>query len=196
MVASGCGSSVLRLGWEFNGRFTAWAAGGHERQFASYWRRIVTVLRAVPGAHFRYDWSVLAGNANADVEAAWPGDAWVDYVGLDAYDTARSGHDPAGRWFEQVHRPNGLEWHARFASAHHKPLTFPEWGLSLRPHDDLGGGDDESYVRNMVRWIRQHDVAYAIYFDVDAVDAEHRLERFPVARATFRRVIDALGARP
>jgi hypothetical protein len=189
MVARGCGSAVLRLGWEFNGKFYPWAAGGKEAAFAAYWRRIVTVLRRVPGQAFRFDWSPLMGNTNADVEAAWPGDAYVDYVGLDAYDGAPSSYKdrPAERWNWQMTTRYGLAWHAAFAKAHGKPMTFPEWGVTLRYADDLGGGDNPYYIAKMAEWFAANPVAYAIYFEVDAKDAAHRLmtDQFPNASAKF-----------
>ena len=197
LVANGCADAVLRLGWEFNGRFYPWAAGGHEHDFAAYWRRIVANLRRVEGQEFTYEWSVLAGNANADAEAAYPGDEVVDFIGLDAYDTSRFS-DPEDRWQDQLERTYGLRWHAQFAADHDKPLSFSEWGVVVRPGDDLGGGDAPLYIERMIDWIRAHDVAHAIYFDVDAGDAAHRIStsRFPKASAAFRRLAVVLAGAP
>ncbi|MGQ0434744.1 MAG: glycoside hydrolase family 26 protein [Microthrixaceae bacterium] len=188
LVANGCGAAVLRLGWEFNGRFFPWAAGGREVEFAAYWRRIVATLREVSGQSFTYEWGVLAGNANADVEAAYPGDDVVDLIGLDAYDTSALSV-PEERWSDQLDRAYGLRWHATFAAAHEKRLAFSEWGLFVRPRDNLGGGDAPLYIERMIDWISTHDVAHAIYFDVDARDGTHRIstDRFPMASAVFRR---------
>lgn len=188
MVSAGCADATLRLGWEFNGLFYPWAAGGQEAAYAAYWRRIVERLRAVPGSSFAFDWSVLAGNANADVEAAYPGDDVVDIISLDAYDTSQL-RTPDDRWEDQLDRPYGLRWHEQFAARHRKRLAFSEWGVVVRPNDSLGGGDAPAYIEHMIDWIRSHDVAYAIYFDVDARDAAHRLSkgRFPQAAAAFRR---------
>ncbi|MER3452976.1 MAG: hypothetical protein C4344_04815 [Acidimicrobiia bacterium] len=197
LVARGCPGAVLRLGWEFNGRFYHWAAGGKEAAFAAYWRRIVTVLRSIPGQAFRFDWSPLAANTNADVEAAWPGDAYVDYVGLDAYDGAPSSllGKPEERWAWQVNTRYGLAWHAAFAKAHGKPMSFPEWGVALRYSDDLGGGDNPYYVEKMLEWFGANPVAYAIYFELDAKDAAHRLMtgQFPAASARFLSLVGGSG---
>ena len=196
LVAAGCADATLRLGWEFNGRFYAWAASGQEAAFAAYWRRIVERLRSVPGQRFTFDWSVLAGNANADVEAAYPGDDVVDIISLDAYDTSQM-QAPDDRWQDQLDRPYGLRWHEQFASRHRKRLAFSEWGVVVRPNDALGGGDAPDYIEHMIDWIRSHDVAYAIYFDVDARDAAHRIsaDRFPHAAAAFRkRAVELAGS--
>ena len=42
---NGLPNAIIRLGWEFNGSFYPWAAGGKEAEFAAYWRRIVDTMR-------------------------------------------------------------------------------------------------------------------------------------------------------
>ncbi|MGQ0433014.1 MAG: glycoside hydrolase family 26 protein [Microthrixaceae bacterium] len=191
MVAGGCGDAILRLGWEFNGKFYPWAAGGKEASFAAYWRRIVTTLRAVPNQRFLFDWTPLAGNANANVEAAYPGDAYVDIIGLDAYDTSNiSTSKPAARWNDQVSRRYGLAWQRTFALGHGKAMSLPEWGVWDRTQAG-GGGDNPEYITRMVEWIRSNPFLYASYFEVDASDGAHRLmtSQFPRSSAAFRTAV-------
>lgn len=193
LVANGCADAILRLGWEFNGGFYPWAAGGKEASFAAYWRRIVTALRAVPNQQFRFDWTPLAGNTHANVEAAYPGDAYVDVIGLDAYDTSTvPATDAVGRWNDQLNRPWGLNWQRNFARAHGKAMSLPEWGLTVRPNDSLGGGDNPTYISNMWAWMRANPYLYTSYFEVDAVDASHRLMtgQFPEASALYRALVN------
>jgi hypothetical protein len=189
-VAAGRGDAILRLGWEFNGKFYPWAAGGKEDAFAAYWRRIVGVMATVPGTAFQYDWTPLAGNTNANLERAYPGDAYVDFIGLDAYDTTGVTSSREARWANIRDRRYGLAWHRDFAAAHGKPMTFPEWGLSIRTQDGLGGGDNAHYIEQMHQWITTNDVAYAMYFEVSAKDAEHRLmtDVLPQGSAAFLRL--------
>ena len=192
MVAKGCGDAILRLGWEFNGKFYPWAAGGKEAAYAGYWRQIVTTLRKVPGQAFRFDWCPLAGVGGADLVKAWPGGTYVDFVGLDAYDTSHiSASTPDKRWTHQLTRVAGLNWHAKFAAEQAKPMSFPEWGVTTRPNDNLGGGDNAYYITQMWKWIKSHNFAYASYFEDNAPDGDHRLmtTQFPKASAEYRRVV-------
>lgn len=191
LVAAGCPDTVLRLGWEFNRARSPWSAVDREAEFAAYWRHIVRVLRRTPGAHFRFDWSILAGVADAHVEAAWPGDDVVDFVGIDAYDVSEA--DAPLRWDDIVHQDYGLQWQADFATKHRKSMTIPEWGLWLG-NASSAGGDDATYIRNMADWIGSHQVTYAIYFDVRADDGDHRLDRAPHASEAFDTVARALTA--
>ena len=198
LVAHGQGNAILRLGWEFNGSWYAWYAGKDPAAFAAYWRQIVDTMRAVsPG--LRFDWNPTLGTAgmSTGVEAAYPGDAYVDYIGTDVYDQSWGSNytDPAFRWNEFVTQKNGLNWVASFAAAHGKPITIPEWGLSIRA-DGHGGGDNAYFIQHMYDWITSHNVAFDMYFEFDASDGAHRLmtAQFPIGSAAYRRLF--AGAAP
>jgi hypothetical protein len=196
LVAHGQGSAILRIGPEFNGKWHVWTInvpnGG--ALYAAYWRQIVTTMRSVAGANFRFDWCASNGSAwttdsqQLEAETAWPGDAYVDYVGLDVYDQSWAPWkaDPVARWNEYLNLKNGLRWHAAFAAAHGKPMTFPEWGLADRA-DGHGGGDAPYFVEQMYWWIRAHDVAYHLYFESHDPNGEYGVfsGHFPQAAQRF-----------
>lgn len=185
LVAHDLADTILRPGWEFNGGWYAWAAKGQTREFAAYWRRIVTVMRAVPGTgKLKFCWNPTLGDQEFPAEEAWPGDEYVDYVGVDVYDDCwNEGTYPwpadataaeiAARqrkvWDEWiVGSPRGLAYWVRFAAEHDKPLAFPEWGLNRRD-DGHGGGDDPHFVERMHAFVSdpRNRVAFHCYFDVN-----------------------------
>jgi len=191
LVANGFGDAVLRLGWEFNGDWYPWSAAKCPSCFVAYWRRVVTAMRAVPGAHFRFDWNANLGSSPLAPEKVYPGDAYVDIIGLDVYDQS---WDPASvdarlRWQELLNGDHGLTWHRRFAAEHGKPMSYPEWGTGTRP-DGHGGGDDAYFIERMAEWLAANDVAYHIYWDYPAKDYDAELSRgrLPRAGAAFRRL--------
>ena len=63
LVAGGQSNAYLRLGWEFDGSWTTWAATtpSAEASFASYFQQIVTAMRSVSGEQFRFVWDPDAG---------------------------------------------------------------------------------------------------------------------------------------
>jgi hypothetical protein len=173
LVAGNQGNATLRIGPEFNGNWFRWtiAVPNGGANFAAFWRQIVTTMRSVPGANFTFDWcpndgSSYVGGQPLQAQSAWPGNAYVDYVGLDVYDQSWGPNraDPAGRWTEFLTQPNGLRWHRDFAAAHGKRMTFPEWGVSNRT-DGYGGGDSPYFVGQMYEWIRTNNVAFHMYFE-------------------------------
>jgi hypothetical protein len=193
LVDKGEGDAVLRLGWEFNGNWFRWSAVNDPQSFVGYWRQIVTTMRDVPGANFKFDWCPNGGPSNMAADRAYPGDAYVDYVGMDFYDAgwADGWQDPAKRWTSNLTQSYGLQWQRDFAADHGKPMSYGEWGLWVRD-DGHGGGDDPYFVQKMHDWIAANDVAFAIYFEHEGGDGAHLLEnnQFPKASAKF---IDLFG---
>jgi hypothetical protein len=187
------GDTVLRLGWEFNGWWYRWNAAVSPTMFVAYWRQVVTTMRRIaPG--LKFDWCPALGFHQFPTEQAWPGDAYVDFVGSDVYDHwyelgGRIVNDPEERWTLLKTQPYGLDWLAKFAAEHKKRITIPEWGV-ITHADGRGGGDNPVFIRRMHTWILQKRVAYAMYFHFDAPDAPSRLtpERYPNATKTFKKL--------
>ncbi|MFD0370375.1 glycoside hydrolase family 26 protein [Streptomyces sp. NPDC127114] len=145
--------AVLVLGWEMNGTTYGHRCGPDPESWKAYWRRVAGVLREVPGQRFRLDFTPSRGLDAIAWPLCYPGDDVVDIVGMDAYD------QPAGLSFEeQVTEPYGLDFHARFAAAHGKPVSFPEWGL-------FRNGDNPAYVRGMLDWFARHRPVYQTFTD-------------------------------
>ena len=195
LVAAGNGGATLRLGWEFNGDWFRWSIGvpNGAADYAAYWRQIVNTMRSVPGASFKFDWTANNGSSYVngqplDAASAYPGDAYVDYIGMDVYDQSWSAQrsDPAARWNEFVSRKDGLEWQRSFAAARGKQISFPEWGLGHR-QDGYGGGDAPYFIERMYEWIRTNNVAYHNYFEFSdgVLDAALFGGKSPAASARF-----------
>jgi hypothetical protein len=170
LVAGGQSNAYLRLGWEFDGSWMPWAATtpSAEANFASYFQQIVTAMRSVSGEQFRFVWNPDAGaftQSGYSVAAAYPGNAYVDVIGLDAYDQSwATPQTPTNAWTSTT-LPT-LTTAAQFASAHGKPLAFAEWGVAIRS-DGHGLGDDPYFINQLAAWMQNpaNDVTYETYFD-------------------------------
>jgi hypothetical protein len=170
LVNGGQSNAYLRLGWEFDGSWMPWAAtsSSAESNFALYFQQIVTAMRSVPGENFRFVWNPDAGaftQSGYSVAGAYPGNAYVDVIGLDAYDQSwATPQTPANAWTSTT-LPT-LTAAQQFASAHGKPLAFAEWGVAIRS-DGHGLGDDPSFIRQMASWMENpsNNVTYETYFD-------------------------------
>ena len=200
LVYYGQADAVLRIGWEFNGTWYPWAVtnGSDAVNFAAFFRNIVTAMRIVPGEDFRFVWNATSGPEPEAAQNAYPGDAYVDYVGLDLYDQVWGiPLDPKLAWPRYVTESNGLQWLSSFAATHHKAAVIPEWGLTIRS-DGHGLGDDPLFVAKMAQWISTHDVAFTSYFDVDAPDGQHNISdrAFSQSLATFKRSFAAAQVAP
>jgi hypothetical protein len=176
LVAAGQGSVVIRIGWEFNGVWFPWAAVNHAAQFDAYYRHIVVAMRSVAGTHFTFEWNPSRGNVGAgNLAAYWPGNAYVTYVGLDVFVVEWQSYPGTTAEFQQMlNEQYGLNWLTSFASAHHKPIVLPEWGLgwgtcsntrAVTGSGAVCGGDNAFFIKSMTKWIATHNVFEASYWD-------------------------------
>lgn len=178
MVRAGFPTSVIRLGWEFNGGWFPWAAHGCAAAFDTYFDDIVTTMRSVPGAHFTFEWNPTRGDLGlGNLSRYYPGNAYVDYVGLDIYDLETSVYPGARAEFRHTEtEPFGLNWLSSFATSHDKLIVLPEWGLgwgtcsaSGQPvsaaNDQVCGGDNATWINLMAQWIASQGVYEATFWD-------------------------------
>jgi len=186
--------TILRPGWEFKGGWYTWKAKGAERDFAEYWRQIVKTMRSVKGVEkLVFCWNPTLGEQDFPAEKAWPGDEFVDYVGLDVYDETwhkdtypwPRGAAPAEierrqkkAWKEWImESPRGLGFWTKFAKERGKPLAIPDWGLNQRASGH-GGGDNPYFIEQMHAFITnaENNVAFHCYFDINgSEDQRHQV---------------------
>jgi hypothetical protein len=166
LVALGLGGSLLRVGREFNGSWYPWkVTEGSQAAYIAGYQHVVGTLRAVPGAEFRFCWNPITGTGGLSAkgtESCYPGDAWVDEVGLDVYDFGAGSIYPGAAGMVTTSQQqqvldakltawDGIRGWYRLARDHGKPLSFPEWGLVLWKTGAayLGGGDNAELINRM-----------------------------------------------
>jgi beta-mannanase len=174
-------NAVIRLGWEMNLVSMAWFAKGQEADYIAAFRRVVQIFRRhSPG--FKYDWCPGWGAQDSPADLAYPGDDFVDYIGLDVYDFKYEG-SASERWDKYyLNASFGLQWHKEFAAEHGKRMSFPEWGVG-------NFGDNPLFIQNMHDWFATNAdrIAYAAYFDVDGLwPTQIDNGRFPNSQRLFR----------
>ena len=170
MVAAGLGYTVIRLAHEMNGDWYADNIGttpAQWQQWTQCFDQEVTAMRSVPGCHFLFDWNINANYRDIPLADFYPGDAYVDIIGVDQYDSTGETIPPPGptRFAALAAQPEGLDAVEAFAIAHGKPLSIPEWGTTTQGANP--GGDDSYYVQGMAAFVDSHDVAYQSYFDAN-----------------------------
>jgi hypothetical protein len=197
LVSAGFGTSYIRLGWEFNASWMGWSVCNQEGSGLTSWasdfvpafRNIVTSMRSVSGANFKFIWNPLeSSNASCpggNLENFYPGDSYVDMVALDTYDgVGQVVSSDATRWTDLVNGVNGgdwtsvvpaaingqkfqgygLTWLAAFGKEHNKLVGVPEWGLDTSSQE-AGGGDDAYFVTQMANWIKANATGPAIFWN-------------------------------
>ena len=174
LVSYGAGNIVIRLGTEANGAWEADYVGTTSSEMSDWaqcFDNEVSAMRAVSGAHLLFVWNPNVCTLDIPINQWYPGNAYVDIMGVDAYDadcgtlqtvgqegwTAYS-TDSSSNGGNDPDFPSLVNMEA-FAAANGKPLSFPEWGL--------GSGDDPAYVTNMGQMFSSDDFSFESYFDTN-----------------------------
>jgi hypothetical protein len=180
--------TIIRLGWEFN-QTTEW---GSPSQFAACFRQIQSTVSAIaPG--LVWDWNVNRGPSGPmpgdSVLQAYPGDQYVNVVGVDSYDAWPPANTSEG-WQMQLNGPYGLNFWLDFAKAHGKLFSVPEWGVAsgdLWPGHE--GGDDPAYIKDMYGFFAANKkwIAFESYYN-DVGTSIYNPDQNPQAAAEYQKL--------
>lgn len=202
---------ALRPGHEMDGNWYPWStclAGGYDAYAAAY-RRLWSIIATTPGTqHVTFTWCVTNGRRSVSPtpELAYPGDRYVDTIGVDFYDYswlyARDGQGKAVRdraWGLLTTGAYSLPWWADFARAHRKPLALPEWGIGTKA-DGTAGGDNADFVHRVLDACAAGGIASASYFEAQGNGVDHRIATpttaFPAAAGAYRGRMSAWSGAP
>jgi hypothetical protein len=160
-------------------------------------------MRAVPGSSFTFNWNPNLGAGTFPAELAYPGNAYVDVVGIDVYDTSWTWYPtPSGvsvekarqsAWSWVLNGDHGLTFWSSFARQHGKPMSISEWGVTWRA-DGHGGGDNPYFIDRMMDFIADpvNNVVVNHYFNTHSLALSHDLVR---SDTIFSASLAALQAR-
>jgi beta-mannanase len=197
LVKSGFANTMLRIGIEMNGNWNDDSLGSSPTtQSESYWAqcfaKTVTGLRSAAGSHFLMNWNVNQAYRNIPFANYYPGNNYVDVIGMDAYDDGMPG-DPQSqpaRWNAEYSEGGGLEDIIAFAKANNKPMSLPEWGLDSTSD---GFGDDPYYVQQIENLVANNNFMYQSYFDSND-DNIPLIQSEPNAFAAYKAAFDTNGS--
>jgi hypothetical protein len=190
MVAAKYPTAYIRVGWEMNLNDWYYKATPHNaaRWIASY-RHAVTSLKK-GSSTFRFIFNPNIGPGQTGTEDAtdfYPGDAYVDLIGVDAYDWW-----PPYTTEENIayhcERKYGWDWWLEFAKSRNKKFCLPEWGVATANNNS--GGDNPAYINFVYSWLKENRkwVAMECYFH--EADAYIRSDLFtgynPEASAAYK----------
>jgi beta-mannanase len=178
--------AIIRIGWEFNADWYSWSAKGRAQDYVNAFRHVAKIFKSA-SHDFTIDWCPDHGfSANMPADTAYPGDDVVDVIGMDFYNDYRWGNykdDPEKRWEWYKTFSYGLDWQVKFAAAHNKPMSMPEWGVNR---------DDPLFISKVHDWLTNHDFAYEAYWNSNSAFAGALSNnQYPNAAAAYKRLFSA-----
>jgi hypothetical protein len=171
---------MIRFGHEMNGNWYGWS--GDPANFIAAWRHVVTVFRNQGADNVKWVWSPNVDNGSYPFDSYFPGDEWVDYVGLDGYNWGTGGQG-VNQWqgLDQVFG-SSYDDLARLSS---RPVIITEIGCSE------SGGDKAAWIRDgFLKTIpnRFPRVRAVIWFNRD-MEQDWRVESSRASLAAYREVV-------
>jgi hypothetical protein len=171
LLAYGHGNAYIRPGWEFQGDWYAWGYNYPGQNKTSYcsnytvaFQQMVKSFRTVSQS-FKFIWNPSLSDSSTmpNIGSCYPGDSWVDSIGLDVYDFNYSNiSDPVQRFEHDVmDREFGLLWQQGVAQRHAKTLSYPEWGVGQV-------ADNPYMVQAMASWFVSSNSSLQCYWNGSA----------------------------
>jgi Glycosyl hydrolase family 26 len=174
----------LRWAWEMNGDWFPWGGprnGNKPQDYVQAWRHVHDIFARQKTTNVAWVWGpnfqsipILPWN---DVPNYYPGDDYVDWVGVSGYSDA-------------VKTPEFLfeAFYREFAS--HKPMMIAETGVKTK-----GGRQSADWIDLLAQWLRTHDAVGAlVWFDTDKHERgtsafiDFRIDRDPLMLDAYRRL--------
>lgn len=130
------GELMIRFAHEMNGDWYPWT--GSPSAYVAAWHHVVTVFREAGAANVRWVWAPNVDRTGSmPFSAYFPGDPWVDYIGLDGYNWGSRG----GNHWSSLRAVFGTSY-GTITRLSGKPLIITETGSSEV------GGDKAAWIRN------------------------------------------------
>jgi hypothetical protein len=155
----------LRFNWEMNGGWFPWseqANGNASGEYVTAWRHVHDIFTEVGATNVSWVWCpfIEGGDPAARLGSLYPGDAYVDWTGLDGYNWGTNPAGPQGwRSFDQLF--SGSYDAIAESVAPSKPMMIAEFGSSEI------GGDKAAWIRDALAQIPANypQVRAMLWFD-------------------------------
>jgi hypothetical protein len=175
----------LRYDWEMNGGWFSWsdtANGNHPGEYVAAWRHVHDIFTEVGATNATWVWCPNAdpGNTMESLSSVYPGDAYVDWTGLDGYNWGTNPAKPSGwKTFSQIYHST----YGRIVEsvAPSKPMMIGEVASS----ED--GGSKAGWIKDMLARIPAEypKIRALLWFDKFDSGLDWPIETSATATAAF-----------
>lgn len=149
---------IFRPWHEHTGSGFWWGKGNASaEEFVALWHFTVTYLRDVKGLHniiWAYSPDMIHLNSRDAYLEYWPGDEWVDILGLDAYD--RNGADYDHKGLQMIRLMKNI------AYTKNKPLALTETGLENNNPEESDYSNRKWWTQMLYKIIENEPVSFVL----------------------------------
>lgn len=157
-------------------------AGNTAGDYIAAWRHVVSIFRADGAANAEFVWAPNIDDGGIPFTQYFPGDEWVDDVGLDGYNWGSAFSAQGHSWLSLG--DTFASSYATLTSLSSKPVMFTETASA-----EIGGDKAEWIRRGFLNELPQRfpRVTAAIWFDVNK-EADWRVDSSQASLEAFREV--------
>jgi len=182
----------LRLDNEMNGEWDPWSAfqwGKDTDIYTAVWKHVYGIFQQAGATNAVWIWNPNNDNLPAyrwnDAPLYYPGDQYVDWVGLTAYNLGTGQDGSAWRSFTDAFGPAYASDQRLFPT---KPLIITEFASNDQ------GGDKAAWIQDMFAALPQFPaIRYAVWWDANQGALDYALNQPPAALDAFRAGLQASG---
>jgi hypothetical protein len=180
------GTVVLRFDHEMNGNWYAWAPGAGGQTALDYvaaWRHVHTIFEAEGVANVQWMWSPnVAYSGSAPLASLYPGDAYVDRIGVDGYNWGTTVAWHTWQSFSQIFGSTLANLH----QISNKPLMIAEVGSTEV------GGNKAAWITDFFKTLAEdRSITGFISFDVNK-ETDWRINSSASSLAAFKAGLSSL----
>lgn len=177
---------LIRFAQDMNGDRYPWSTGSDSRQraedYVRAWRHVHRMFNRLGASNVEWLWCPYCEPAEG-LERLYPGDRFVDWIGIDVYNGPRRPRSPS----------DALDPVYRFARARGKPILLAEVGCAGQfdsvTERDPPWSDKARWITAMFQQVdRRPEIRGLIWFDVNR-EADWRVNSSPEAAAAYRKAV-------
>jgi hypothetical protein len=175
----------LRFAHEMNGDWTSWSPGVNgntSRQFISAWRRVHGIFKRAGAANVKWVWAPVAHYEGATPYGdVYPGDAYVDWVGLSGYNWGNTRTWSRWQSFAEIFEAS----YRKVATMTRKPIMIAEVATAE------SGGDKAVWIRKAFRTEipdRFPRIRAVVWFNANK-ENDWRVNSSPSALTAYKKVV-------
>lgn len=178
---------LLRFAHEMNHSAYPWCVGvgGSARDYVRAWRRVVRLVRAEGATNARFVWCPLVpAPGSPDLRSAFPGDRFVDLVGMDGYNAGTAADWGGWLSFSEVFGP----LYRSLRRLSDRPVVVCETGCA-----EEGGSKARWISRAFLEELpRDFPAVTAVVWFNEAREADWRLDSSPATLEAARVAVRSL----
>ena len=185
----------LRFNWEMNGFWFPWSEGVNGNtpgQFVAAWRHVHDIFTSVGATNATWVWcpNVDLYSSLTPLGELYPGDAYVDWTGLDGFNWGQRRGSPGWQNFNQVFHRTYKRIISRVAPS--KPVMLAEVASSDK------GGSKPAWIKDMLSKVRHRyrKIRAIIWYDINDRNTHWPLETSKKASNAFRSGIRSGAYKP